>query len=261
MHRSRVLSQLRALFLRDLGDTVRNPTVLGCCLFVVAASAFFRRVWAIDDPETPAVVSMLALALMMGIANGMVGGVILLSVVSEEQERNTYGVLLRAGVTPALLALSKVVVATVATAAVGCAAYLALGLDVTLLPPCALLLSLGTLPFSLLYLICGLSCHAQNQASVCSVPMVIVMLAPVIGLVVPSVALAAELTPLGPAVALVLALYNGTLPLLGVPLLILVYVAWVGGGVLVLRWALRLFACRYEHSIMLGAHERPGECP
>lgn len=226
-----------ALIARDAGCALRNPTVLLCAVVAIAFSWFFGAMLADEAAATPDFgVFLMAFAAILPTLEA--GGVVTLFVMSEEDARGTYDVMLRGGVS-----LGAIVTAKVIVGAVGCAALVPLclalaGAPTAGLAPAALLTAVGSLPVLVLFCGCGLRAADQMRTNGWAWPLVVAGMLPLLGAMGPQWASLVAASPLGFLAGSCVAATTGAPDALGLPFPVLAanLVAWL---ILALLWLRR----------------------
>ena len=156
-----------ALVLRDLGCTLRTPTVLFMAAFGVLLCWGVAQ-WSLgfsDIPQARGDLSRFVLdssAVMPALTGG---SVIPLSLMAEEREHGTTALLSRAGASMSAIAASKALAALILIALLALACLTITGVPVGALAPATLATVLASVPFMLASTAMGLITRAQGQTS------------------------------------------------------------------------------------------------
>lgn len=237
------LRKIGALLAKDFADLAKNPVTVISLLMPVAFVAGFSLLYG--DPATYVDVApedvaaaqqvilkqMLVLALCFTV--GMVGTMVVLNGIAEEKEKNTLRTLMLANVSASQIMISRTVVCLVSVAVVETACFLVLKADVALLPAFIALGLLGSVPIILFSLVAGLASRDQMTASVFSVPVLLLALAPMYAVMNEHVGTVVRYAPTGGVVDLMNLAFDGNFAGTDALAPALVTVAWIVVGIAV----------------------------
>lgn len=248
------LRKLRALMGKDLSDMLKNPTMVVCMAMPVLFVLLYRFLMgnvagnlgtgAPDGSQAAlsGAMNFILLNTALCMAIGMTGSATLVYGLAEEKEKHTLRTLMLANVSAEQIMLSRGLVALAATAVVEALGFAVSGAPWHLFGPFMACGILGGLPIILLSLVLGLASRDQMTAGLYSVPILLVVIAPMLGGFTPQLAAVAQFLPTGGAVELLRLAVEGVPfgPEAATPLL--VTGAWTAAGLVVFKLLYRKLA-------------------
>lgn len=175
-----IMRKTATLFEKDLKDVVKNPTMLVCCLLPLGFIVFYSKVMGgnVEGAEAQRSFDAMMLSYALLFSSAMVSTMATITAIAEEKEKHTLRTLMLANVGPEQILLSRGLVALIAIAVVDAACYLVLGQPLAGLPAFLAIGVVGSVPIVLISLLLGLASRDQMSASLLSVPIMLVGIAP-----------------------------------------------------------------------------------
>ncbi|WP_294440033.1 ABC transporter permease [uncultured Slackia sp.] len=201
------LRKTGALFMKDVADFFKNPTMLVVSLMPIAFMLLYR--FMIGDatadagltPEQQAFADKEVLKFMLGTALcltvGMAGSMTIIYGIAEEKEKHTLRTLMLANVTAGNVLAAKTLLALVVIVAVEAACFFAAGGQMQWFGTYLALGVLGALPLILVSLVLGLASRDQTTAGVFGVPLLLLAMIPMFELANETIAKISVYTPCG----------------------------------------------------------------
>lgn len=182
------LRKLGALIGKDTRDILKNPTMVISFILPVAFIALYRLLLGdaaasinAEGGEAATFLHYFVLLTALCTSIGLVGSMTLVYGIAEEKEKHTLRTLMLANVSAGHIALAKGLVSLAAIMVVAGACFAAAGTPLALLAPYLALCALGSVPVILLSLVLGMASRDQMTAGLYSMPIVIVAVAPIMG--------------------------------------------------------------------------------
>lgn len=190
-------------------DVVKNPALLACSLMPMLFVALYSFI--VTGAEGEAFTYSLLLPFGLIFTSSMVPGTVLLYPMAEAQEKHTQRTLELAGVGRKQLLIAHFVTAVifVVIVAAGCFAFAKAPVEIA--PAFIVIVTLSSMPLIALALLLGLLSHDQMRASLYSLPLVLLGLAPLILSYVIGFETAIALLPTGGGILLLLLIGSGEL--------------------------------------------------
>lgn len=175
-----VMRKTSALFSKDLKDSVKNPTMLVCCLMPLGFILLYKNLMGgnFEGAEQQAAFSTMLVAWALLFTATMVSSMATVTAIAEEKEKNTLRTLMLANVSAEQIIASRGIVTLLLIAIVDAACYLAIGQPLSGLPVFLAIGVAGSIPIVLLSLILGLASRDQMSAGLLSMPILILGIAP-----------------------------------------------------------------------------------
>ena len=250
------LRKLGALIAKDAADLAKNPTMILCVLMPVGFAVFYR--FFIGDmglagslrgdgglgasPQVTSVVQYIVLSMSLCLSIGMGASVSLIYGLAEEKEKHTLRTLMLANVSAEQIMLARGLVTLVVTAVVEALCFFVSGAPMHLFAPYMAIGVLGALPIILLSLVLGLASRDQMTAGLYSVPILLVVIAPMFSGFSPMLGDIARFLPTGGAASLLRLATEGALFGSEAVLPLAVTAAWIVLGLVVFKLLYRKLA-------------------
>lgn len=175
-----IMRKTSALFSKDLKDSVKNPTMLVCCLMPLGFIILYKNLMGgnFEGAEQQALFSSMLVTWALLFTATMVSSMATVTAIAEEKEKNTLRTLMLANVSAEQIIASRGIVTLLLIGVVNAACYLVIGQPLSDLPAYLAIGILGSVPIVLLSLILGLAARDQMSAGLLSVPILILGIAP-----------------------------------------------------------------------------------
>lgn len=190
-------------------DVIHSPGLLACCIFPALFLLVCRFV--IEDPFGPEDTHLFLLTFGMLFSTGMVPGTTIIYPMSEAREKHTLRTLTLAGIDHNQMIVARGIVSTLYITLVSMTCFLISGVAFESMLPFILITVLASIPLTALSLILGLISHNQMAASLYSLPVILIGMAPFIFPYVEAAFSILPFLPTGGGFALAYALAEGTL--------------------------------------------------
>ena len=244
---------LRALFARDVGNALRNPTVIVCCLITLALCWYMHvkvsmgsAGWGLEtQPDAEAAKAWMTYVVSASAVfpATMAGCVTTLFVMAEEREHGSYEVMRRAGVSLGEILASKIAIGVLASVVFSLVALLPCVSRVLDLVLAAILVAAGSVPYVVLCVACGLLLRKQIHTNGLSVLLALASLVPIVASVSPVVACVATLCPTYFLAFANVAVLVGGQGAGGWAVALASWVAWLAVSSALLLWRAKRVAC------------------
>jgi ABC-2 type transport system permease protein len=188
------LRKTGALFIKDLRDVIKNPTILLSCLFPILFVLVQSELLPSREEGSA---SGLLLTNAFCLSAGFIGSIAALNSIAEEKEKSTLRTLMLANVRAEQILLSKGLVALILVTVVNTVCFLLLGGEPTQVPITLFIGILGALPVILISLIFGLAGRDQMTAGIFGLPILLIAIAPLFGQYGEGVARIVRFSPTG----------------------------------------------------------------
>jgi ABC-2 type transport system permease protein len=225
------LQKTAALFIKDLRDALKNPTVLLCCLLPVVF--VFAQSELMSVRGDAAATNMFLLQDALCLSAGAIGSMAALYSIAEEKEKHTLRTLMLANVKAGQISLSKGLVTLLLITLINALCFLVLSEEPIRMFPVLLIGALGAVPIILISLVFGLVGRDQMTAGVFSIPILFIAFAPMLGQFGDGIINVARFSPTGGMVEMIGLLLRGQLFTADVIIPFVVTVAWIALGFVV----------------------------
>lgn len=242
------MRKLGALLDKDARDLLKNPTMVVAVIMPVALTLFYRFSFrdalaaGESDPAMRLIVDGIFLVIALCMSVGVVGATVLVYGIAEEKEKHTLRTLMLANVSAEQIMLARGLVTLVVTAVVEALCFFVSGAPMHLFAPYMAIGVLGALPIILLSLVLGLASRDQMTAGLYSVPILLVVIAPMLSGFSPMLGDIARFLPTGGAASLLRLATEGALFGSEAVLPLAVTAAWIVLGLVVFKLLYRKLA-------------------
>lgn len=233
------LRALGALVLRDLGCTLRTPVIVLMGVLSVALCWMVAQ-WIGDLGALDELTRLFVLASDATVPPLMGGSSVALFLLVEEREHGACAALARAGVPLGAMVASKVLAATVFTAAIVLACLAATDVPAACWAPATLMATAASLPFLVIAAALGATLRAYSQTSIWCLLLVCLALPTEVATLDPALAPLATAMPLQAGASAVTWLATGIEPTEGWAVAAGVFAAWAVISAAVMAVCLRL---------------------
>lgn len=251
--------KLGALMGKDVTDMLKNPTMIVCIVMPVAFVLLYRYIMGnvggsmgmmggadmgagTDAATVESLITYVLLNTALCMTIGMTSSATLVYGLAEEKEKHTLRTLMLANVSAEQIMLARGLVTLVVTAVVEALCFFVSGAPMHLLAPYMAIGVLGALPIILLSLVLGLASRDQMTAGLYSVPILLVVIAPMFSGFSPMLGDIARFLPTGGAASLLRLATEGALFGSEAVLPLAVTAAWIVLGLVVFKLLYRKLA-------------------